>query len=187
MKKLLAVLFFTLGLGLLYSSCCDSENPPFFDYSQLRVVPVTIVSQPSQSSYTAALSIIPDDISFISQTELPELIPSAYGLSCPEPGRDGPKHRLVSVTITADQDFDADHPAGSSLSALFINSFGPPKALTELDPAFAEFFSPEVALVVYCETLPADTSRVFQLTVRATKANGATAEGVIQGVKFQTR
>lgn len=187
MKKLFFVLFLTFGLGLIYSSCCDGDNPPFFDYTSLQVAPGTLVSQPP-TSYTTALVIIPDNISFVADAALPNLIPGAYGLSCPDPGRDGAKHKIASITITADKDFDANHPAGASLSPLFYNfSAVPHKALTEIDPLFTQFMTPEQGLFVYSDALPADTSQSFQLTVRIIKENGTTAEGVIQSVKFSPK
>jgi len=183
MKKLFSVLFFTLGLGLVYSSCCDGDNPPFFDYTRLQVATSIIITQPS-TDYTAALSIIPDDISFLADAARPQLVSAAYGLSCPEPGREGPKHKITSISITADKDFDANYPAGASLSPLFFYFFGPQKTLTEVDPLFNDFVSPEQGLIVFSKSLPADTTQSFQLTVRITKDNGTTAEGVIQSVKF---
>ncbi|MCC7507413.1 MAG: hypothetical protein IT259_19055 [Saprospiraceae bacterium] len=186
MKKVFSVLFFTIGLGLIYSSCCNGDNPPFFDYTRLQVAPISVASQPP-TSYTAALNIIPDNISFVADAALPSLIPAAYGLSCPEPGREGVKHKIASISITADKDFDANYPAGTSLSPLFYYFFGPQKTLTEVDPLFNDFVSPEQGLIVYSKSLPADTTQAFQLTVRITKDNGTTAEGVIQSVKFSPK
>ncbi|MFK7905562.1 MAG: hypothetical protein AB8B69_10575 [Chitinophagales bacterium] len=52
------------------------------------------------------------------------LIPSAYACSCIENGEQGGKETLQDLQIITKNDFDADHPANSSLNDLMVINFG---------------------------------------------------------------
>lgn len=181
-KKLISVFFLSGAFALLYTACCGESAAPFFDYNKLEITNAVLADP--QIKATATLQIYPADLSFIAVNVPLGLMPAAYGLECPQPGRDGPKHKITAIEITAGQPFNDTLPAGASLSPLFLSYFGlnlPVSELTDL----TEFFGPESALVLYTTILPIDTSQVFDLSVRITKDNGSMANGVINGVKFK--
>ncbi len=183
-KKCILLVFFTFGLSLLYLCCC-SGYLPHFDYENLDVGFYDRSQQFPHDSMTV-FYVEPDTVQFLAGTYLPTVSNPVFGTSCPESGEEGPKYNLTEIDITADQDLDADHPAGASLNDLFYHLSG--DSIYNLKgnlPIYFDFYYPYDFLLIGTPFVAADTSQTFTLKVRANKSDGSTVEGQLQGVKFQ--
>ncbi len=183
-KKLLLFSLFTFGFSFLYLCCCGG-NFPHFDYQKLTV---SFYNQPQllPNDSMTVFSITPDGVEYFAGTYMPTVSNLAFGTSCPFDGEDGPKYALTQIDITADQDLDVAHPAGTSLNDLFYDlSNDTISTLSDSLPAFFEFLGPYNPLLIGTPFVATDTAQTFILKVRATKSDGSIAEGELMGVKFQ--
>jgi hypothetical protein len=136
---------------------------------------------------TAELMVAPVEVEFLTSVYRPTVTNMAFGTSCPDPGEDGAKYPITGIDIVTQQDFDATHPAGSSLGDLSYLWYYSPgldstvsvhKTFTRLNESYNPFF-------LYSFVSPADTAQAFDLKVIVSKSNGSKAEGTISGFKFK--
>ncbi|MEM1122402.1 MAG: hypothetical protein AAGJ18_18290, partial [Bacteroidota bacterium] len=69
---------------------------------------------------TLRLEVWATDPVFISSVSTNLGINQAMAITCPREGQMGLKFPVQSVSVTSNQDFDDDHPAGTPLNDLFI-------------------------------------------------------------------
>jgi hypothetical protein len=99
-----------------YFSCCPGR--PYYAYSSINLItPLTEID------LTDSLILILDPYVTGYVAWHPEgLVTSASALSCEE-GFDGPKFPITSYDIITVNEFDDEHPAGSSVTDLFWIKF----------------------------------------------------------------
>ncbi len=185
-KKHLSLIFFTAGLWFIDACVPCSDVKPYFDYSIMDVLKVGDDVFSLQGT-TAELMAAPVNVDFLATNYMPTVTNMAFGTSCDEPGDQGAKYPITSIDIVTLQDFDAGHPAGSSLGDLFYlyyysagldSTLSVQKTFDRLN----QYYSP---YILYSFTSPQDTSLLYDLKVIVNKNNGTKAEGNISGFKFK--
>lgn len=185
-KKYLSLIFFTAGLWLIDACVPCSDVEPYFDYSTMDVLKVGEDVFSLQGT-TAELMVAPVNVDFLATTYMPTVTNMAFGTSCADPGDEGAKYPITGIDIVTLQDFDANHPAGSSLGDLFYlyyysagldSTLSVHKTFTNLNASYSPYF-------MYSFVSPQDTSQLFDLKVVVNKSNGTKAEGTINGFKFK--
>jgi len=185
-KKSLALIFFAVGMSFIDACVPCSDVQPYFDYSTMDVLKVGEDVFSLQNT-TAELMVAPVNVDFLATNYMPTVTNMAFGTSCADPGEEGAKYRITGIDIVTLQDFDAGHPAGSSLGDLFYlyyysagldSTLSVHKTFTNLNASYSPYF-------MYSFVSPQDTSQLFDLKVVVNKSNGAKAEGTINGFKFK--
>jgi len=97
----------------------------------------------------------------------------------------GSKYAVTNFEIFADQDFNDTLPAGQSLSPIFYSKNALSNPQNVLQTLLEYPNAPDLVSLIYTPYLPSDTSRIFTITMRMTKENGAIAEGKVSGVRFK--
>lgn len=181
-KKLILLLFLTLGLWLL-DACCGKVKP-YFDYNKLSITSSLLLLTASQDT-VVTLRVAPDDVEYLASSYRPRVTTAAYGGNCPQPGEDGTKYKMTAVEIIADKDFNDTLPAGASLNSIFFNgrAVSTPKSVAD-DISELEFPSVGWDFLVFTPNKPAQPNQVFELTVKITKSDGSVAAGKVSNVRF---
>lgn len=100
---------------VLYESCC--ENLPYFIYDRIDLVVRETVINPGDS---LVIGVYPNETDYVASTH--GLINSAFAWQCHN-GLSGPKFQITEISITSQQDFNSNFPAGSLLNDLFMVEF----------------------------------------------------------------
>ena len=200
MKKIITILALTIGLWAI-EACCDCAPAlPYFDYSVLFTE--TYINYGENK---LRIAVYPGDVNYIADASAVSspgfcTAANAYYCRCNEPGYMGAKYPLDSISITADQDFAADVPAGTPLNAYFkvtINyrSISPDTqesphpstvySLNELSKLEFDRFGTYTPLHLYLVKQP-DTMPVegFSFTITCHKSNGTVVESVIPATRW---
>jgi len=180
-KKIFALGFFGLLLGL-FEACFCGDYLPYYDYQKLQIFygPYVAGTDTSQTFY-----ITLDSVEYLASNYQLTLTPSAFGTSCPSPGEMGSKYAVTNFEIFADQDFNDTLTAGQSLSSIFFSKSALNNNQNVLQTLLEFPNAPDLVSLIYTPYLPSDTSRIFNITMRMTKENGAVAEGEVSGVIFR--
>ena len=116
MRKSVSLLLTGFFLSLI--SACICSNTKYLDFDEITIV----VNEPTVSQGDSlVLFLEPQDVRYIGQA-FPSfsLFSSAYAAIDCEYGWGGLKFPVASVSISSDQDFLADYPAGEELNELFF-------------------------------------------------------------------
>jgi hypothetical protein len=140
MKKLLLFLI----LVFPFSHCTDCSftdlkrnAKPYYDLQSITALPLQVIGIDSSTgspflklgAFAEAKPLVPDSLViaitgdvtyYASHSPSRSVSPwAAYACDPVPPGDKGTKEEVQAITVRCDQDFDATHPAGSSLNAYF--------------------------------------------------------------------
>jgi hypothetical protein len=113
-RKILSI-FLLWMVVVLYESCC--ENLPYFVYDKIDLVVRETVINPGDS---LVIGVYPNETDYVASTG--GFVNSAFAWQCHN-GLSGPKYQVKEVSITSQQDFNSNYPAGSVLNDLFMVEF----------------------------------------------------------------
>ncbi|MBD0255876.1 MAG: hypothetical protein ICV83_09165 [Cytophagales bacterium] len=137
MKKLLLSLFLMFPLTRCGPNCGTGKVRPYYDLQEVNVVTAHVVrvTSPSGSSslifpdLAAGRPVLPDSlalrvdgtVTYHASIREPfgRSAWEAYACSPAPDGFEGSKESVKELTVRSEQDFDATHPAGSSLNEYF--------------------------------------------------------------------
>jgi hypothetical protein len=146
MKKALVLLLLVTGqlsCQEITGGDCNFPAQPFYDIQSISLQNWQIISDSSVSypeveafnttqpiAFTKLLIRLAADVKYYAVTASPKpfsFMSAAYACSPPNPGYKGTKERVSSIRITSSFDFDAAHPAGSSLNDVFKLQYAGPQ------------------------------------------------------------
>lgn len=171
------------GLHLL-DACCSGDKP-YFDFYKLFLQ--NEISSDPTGTKTVTISVLPDSVEYLTSILSFHCTDQLYATSCPEWGRDGLKDPVVDLEITADQDFSAGFPAGTSLKSLFQWNFADTAYYSfPLDTLFFDFeYSEYVPINLRTFERPDSIGLPFRFNVTLQRSNGATVSGTSLPVTWQ--
>lgn len=110
----LSIVLLTVFFLRMLASCC--ENHKYYDYATLGILTLktTLTSQDS-----LVFILEPPVINYLADLSTGFGFNQAYGYQC-EGGWGGMKFPIEQIDIICNNDFDAAHPAGTSLTDLFL-------------------------------------------------------------------
>lgn len=184
MKRILLFLFF--GLNLLGTvSCFNCESFAYFDYEGIELKPFYETYIPTGDSLV--LVTHRKSISYLATNKPNILSPfqnSVYAMSC-DKGFDGDKYPVTQVNFVSDTDFDANHPAGSSLNDLiFVKGYD--YELNEYRLGLLNTFPLENlhSYFLYIKTIP-EINSSHTITITIERTNGDIFSGTSPTVTWE--
>jgi|JI7StandDraft_1071085.scaffolds.fasta_scaffold10558_2 hypothetical protein len=195
MKKLLLILAFTIGLWCI-EACCDCRKPQYTEYSALSTEAFI-----NYGENKLLIELTADLIRYVvdaSPARPISFCTAAYGCECDGVPL-GLKYPLDSISVTADRDFAAGFPAGTSLKPYFKMTttnfrYKPEKLTQPLDSTtvfpldsvpelryFDELEPLNLFLVKQPDTMPIEG---FSFIITCHKSNGAIVRSVIPATRW---
>lgn len=117
LKKTLFLFGVYSGIILLNGCLRCSDDYPYYDFYgfDFQVEKDAIF----EGDTVHILTIIETDIVYLSNVIRGSMVSSAFATQeCPGPGNSGKKYEIISMTVTSNNDWDDDHPAGTNLTSL---------------------------------------------------------------------
>ncbi|MEM7036464.1 MAG: hypothetical protein AAF570_05735 [Bacteroidota bacterium] len=179
-KALLLGFLFSTGLflGCPLGTCKDQLD--YYDFTRFQVDATQYVGNAiNPDNDTTSMNVHIGDWFMVAEAPTPSfsLVPSAHALSCCA-GCRGLKNPIVGLEITSNKDFDAAHPAGTSLNdlALYINLWGA-QTYFPLDTLSADFPITDIQTQTFILPTAPDSTGEYIYFIKLTKSNGETLIG----------
>lgn len=108
-------------IAVTITSCiCPGEVLPFYDFKAVKLSYPNGTEIADENFFVIEIHM--DSVDYLASVQkynsLGSIINSAQATSCPEDGELGRKYEITNIEIVSNNDWDEEHPAGTSLTDL---------------------------------------------------------------------